>query len=245
MHVRVLTIAGLDPCAGAGMTADVRMIHARGGDVAALASCLTVQNRHGFVRAEPVDGAWLADSIAAVFDDGPVDAVKVGMVVDPATVDTIAAALGHRGVPIVVDPVFSATVEGYDAHAELPERLRDELLPMTTVVTPNQRELARLGSIEDLLERSSVLVTGGDAGGDEVVDVLHTKDGVHEFRAPRVQRTMAVHGTGCALSTVIAFYLGGGAPLEIACSTAIDDVRRCIEATPDEGSGTVVPLRVV
>ena len=148
-------------------------------------------------------------------------------------------------MPIVVDPVFSATAQGYDAAEQIPERLRDELLPMATVVTPNQRELARLGTVEDLLERCAVLVTGGDAGGTDVVDVLHTSDGTREFRFERLPHETPIHGTGCALSTVIAFYLGGGAPLEVACGAAIEDVRNCIAATPEEGAGAVVPLRVV
>ncbi len=242
---RVLTIAGLDPCAGAGLTADVRVVQTRGGEVASVATCLTVQNRHGFVRAEPVGDAWLREAIDAVFSDGPVDAVKIGMIAAASSVDVLASALASHDVPVVIDPVMSSTAPGWDGDGEFAQNLRDELLPLAAVITPNQRELAELGAIEDLTPRCAVLVTGGDAAGDDVLDVLHEGGDVVEFRNPRVTRAAPVHGTGCALSTLVAFYLGGGADVRVACGAAIQDVRHCIAATPDADDGTVVPLRVV
>lgn len=246
MQVRILTIAGLDPCAGAGMTADVRLVHQKGGDVAAVPTCLTVQNRKAFLRAEPVPESWLHDALGAVFDDGPVHAIKVGMVADAATAAAVAGALAGRGLPVVVDPVLSATVGGYDPDGAVAGAIREHLLPAADIATPNAKELTALGAVAELVQSCAILETGGDGASDEVVDRLHVVgEDVHEFANPRLPRSTPIHGTGCALSTLIAFYLGGGAPLPIACEAAIQDVRRCIAATPEADGGGAAPLRVV
>src|SRR5262245_59272621 len=127
---RVLVIGGLDPSGGAGITADAHAVAACGGFPLAVASCLTVQNRHGFRRVEPVAPNLLAAMLDAAADDGQLRAIKIGMVATPA----VAVALGRwlaarraEGVPVVVDPVLSATAGGYAVAAALVAALREHL----------------------------------------------------------------------------------------------------------------------
>ncbi len=232
---RVLTIGGVDPCCGAGITADARMIALRGAEALTVVSCLTVQNRHSFSRVQPVEASLLGEAIDAVFADGPVHAVKTGLIADPALVVSIADRIGrHPDVPLVVDPVASATVGGFSVQAELIGAYRDWLLPVATVVTPNLDELALLGGLSSLLATGveSVLVKDGHGTGVQAIDRLVTLKREWEFAHERIDRG-PVHGTGCALSAALAVCLANGEGLPEACEHAIDALMACLRATPD------------
>lgn len=246
MTARILSIAGLDPSAGAGITADVRVVQVLGGEAAAVPTCLTVQNRRRFERVESVDAAWLRDALQAAVDDAPLGAIKVGMLPDVDILRVVAALVeAMADVPVVVDPVLSATAGGFDPGSALAVALRDELLPLVTVATPNGAEAEALGGPDLVRSRCALLVTGGDAEGGLVVDRLYDAERVVEIEHPRIARRAPVHGTGCALSTAVAFYLAGGADLEIACRAGVEDVRRFIGETPDDAGAVPVALRIV
>ncbi len=246
---RVLTCGGLDPTAGAGVTADARMIQLRGAVPLTVATCITVQNRNRFESVHPVDAALVRRSVHAVVEDGPVHAVKLGLMPDActlqATVDVLAQSLAE--VPLVVDPILSSTASGLRSDPGLAEIYR-QMMPMITLLTPNQNELARLApqGVQQLLGAGcgGVLVTNGDGREQEVTDRLYRLEGMSEFVHPRLP-VGKVHGTGCALATTIAVHLARGEDMEQAAATAVRIVARCLEATVPGTNGRPVPLNLI
>ena len=227
------------------------MIHARGGVPLAVPACLTVQNRFGVRSVQRTAADLLAAMTAAALEDGPVHAVKVGMLADSAAVEEVTGLLEplrQRGVPIVVDPVFSATAGGWEAQQELIVAYRQHLAPRATVLTPNIPELELLagGDPASVLASGcdSLLVKGGHGVGTVVEDRLWTGSGEVVFRHPRLDLG-PVHGTGCALASALACSLGAGLSVEDACRIAITTVGRCLAATTPAADGAAAPLAVV
>jgi hydroxymethylpyrimidine/phosphomethylpyrimidine kinase len=224
---RVLLLGGLDPLGGAGITADAITLALHGVQAAPVPVVLTVQNRRGFVACEPVAAALWQRMVDAVLDDGPIAAVKTGLLGDVRGVEALAALLARlpRAVPVVVDPVLSATAGGYDAGRDVAAAYRRALLPLATVFTPNHHEAeAVLGSdpaTAFALGCGAVLHKGGHGGAADCVDVLHTPRGAVPFVRPR-RAIGRVHGTGCALASAIAAHLAHGADVEVACRAAGD-----------------------
>lgn len=252
----VLVVAGLDPSGGAGLLADVRSISAYGLHAAGVASALTVQDSarcHGF---EPVDSELLQRQLEALVDDLPVAAIKVGMVGGGLIARVIARALAplvEAGVPLVYDPVLSASV-GADLFEGNPEEELAPLLAASRLVTPNRAEAEALTglSIEGsddqrraaralrALGPRAVLVKGGHVGAADaatVTDLLDDGEGEAQlFTSPRLLPPTP-HGTGCALSSAIAAELALGRPLREAVSRARDHVARRIAAAVTVGKG--------
>ena len=249
LQLRVLTCGGLDPTAGAGVTADARMIQLRMAVPLTVATCITVQNRNRFESMHPVDIDLVRRCLHAVVEDGPVHAVKLGLMPDArtleATVEVVAQSLGD--VPLVVDPVLSSSAGGLHVDPDLAAAYR-EMLPMVTVLTPNQAELVRLApeGVRQLLGAgcSGVLVTNGDGREEDVTDRLYRLENMSEFVHPRLP-VGRVHGTGCALATTVAVHLARGEDIEQATSTAVRIVGRCLEATTPGTNGELVPLNLI
>lgn len=247
----MLALAGLDPCAGAGLTADVRTIAAGGGRPVGVPTCLTAQNRHGFAECWPVPAERILRMADAVFADGPVDAIKVGLCADARTVVTLAAwlrGLGAARPPVVVDPVLSATAGGGPAAVkELARALVDELAPVVDLLTPNLPELDLLGGVASIQARRdggvAVLVTGGHGEGEEIVDRLHGRGVLRDFVHGRLP-IGPVHGTGCALSSSIATALARGLGVEDACESGVLAVRSFLARTRRSEDGLPVPLAI-
>ncbi|MBI5852649.1 MAG: hydroxymethylpyrimidine/phosphomethylpyrimidine kinase [Planctomycetes bacterium] len=251
MSGRLACASGVDPGGGAGLALDLRVAARLGVVTAAVPTCLTVQTRAGFVRAEPVEPGLLRAMLdaARADGDGALGAVKVGMCADAASVRVVAewfAALCEPRPWLVVDPVLGATAGGAPARAkDVAAELLGRLLPLGAVVTPNLDELVALTGTRDaesgaaiLLERgsSAVLVKGGHGEGQVVVDRLVTRDGERVFHHARVSRG-PVHGTGCALASGIAARLAQGDELFASTAAAITDVVRWIAHTRDSRDG--------
>ncbi|MDO1585447.1 bifunctional hydroxymethylpyrimidine kinase/phosphomethylpyrimidine kinase [Rhizobium oryzicola] len=220
MIANVLTIAGTDPSGGAGIQADIKTFSALGVYATSVITAVVAQNTQGvrsFVALEP---QFVAEQIDAVFDDVRIDAVKIGMVANAAIAEAIAARLRHhRPHNIVLDPVMVAKSGHHLLDPEAVASVRDLLIPLATVITPNLPEAAVLLGIEtswsiaEMKERASdlarlgsewVLIKGGHlAGTDQSVDFLHDGKNTIELSAPRIS-TDNDHGTGCTLSAAIA-----------------------------------------
>lgn len=252
MKPRILAIGGLDPTGGAGIAADARAIAACGGWALPVPACLTVQNRYGFARLEPVDGALLRAMLDAVLQEGRPQAIKIGLVGPIPVVRSLATWLmAHRSraTPVVVDPVLSATAGGYAASDQLAAALRDVLLPAADFVTPNLPELARLAPGGDArrllgLGLSGVVVKGGHGEGDVVTDTLVTAQEQVDVEGRRIERGR-VHGTGCVFASAFATALAQGMAAPEALRAAHAFVRRCLEATVPASDGLPVPLEIV
>jgi hydroxymethylpyrimidine/phosphomethylpyrimidine kinase len=234
---RVLLLGGLDPSGGAGITLDATVAALHGACPLPIAVTWTVQNRRGFQRADAVPTAQWREALVAVVDDGPIAAIKVGMLAAAGAVVAIAEALRPFAdrVPIVIDPVLGATAGGLAANAELASAYRQQLLPLATLLTPNLPELNAIGCPTGAAALAagagSVLVKGGHAEGECCDDVLWQRDAVSTFSRPRLA-VGRVRGTGCALGTAIACRLGAGSSLPIACRTAGDWLAAILAALP-------------
>ena len=248
----VLSIAGSDSSGGAGIQADIKTIQAHHLFAQTAITALTAQNTTGVYGVLDVDPAFVEQQIDVVFDDIRPDAVKIGMVSSPAIVDAIVTALARNGATnIVVDPVMVATSGSELSSNEAVVALRDKLIPLATVITPNMPEAEVLfgAHIENAADQEraaieiaratgvAVLVKGGH-GENDANDVLARPDGtVTWFEGERVD-TANTHGTGCTLSSAIACGLAVGKPLDEAVKSAKDYIIGALSAGLDLGRGS-------
>ena len=246
-----LTIAGSDSGGGAGIQADLKTFHQFGVFGTSAIVALTAQNTLGVRAVHAVPGTMVAAQLDALADDLPPAALKTGMLADAELVRLVAAAVRrHAWAPLVVDPVMVATSGDRLLTGEAEAVLRDELLPLAAVVTPNLDEaeilvgfpVRDLATMEEAgraliaLGAGAALVKGGHLDGDELTDVLVTGSGVRHHPRPRV-RTTSTHGTGCTLSAAITAGLALGRPLDRSVADALDFVARAIATAPGLGSG--------
>ena len=240
-----LTIAGSDSSGGAGIQADLKTFAALGVYGASAITALTAQNTGGVTGIHAVPAEFVRAQIDAVFADLEVGAVKIGMVAQLASIAAIADAL-KRWSPrhVVLDPVMVATSGDRLLAAEAVEALRQKLIPLATIITPNLPEAAALldepfatseAAIESQGEKllalgcPAVLIKGGHGEGSESIDYLVRANGSVALSAPRVA-TQNTHGTGCSLSSAIAAELAKGAELETAVRNAKSFVSTAIAA---------------
>jgi hydroxymethylpyrimidine/phosphomethylpyrimidine kinase len=223
----VLTIAGSDSGGGAGIQADLKAFARCGVHGASAIVALTAQNTTGVTSVHAVPGQVIIDQVAAVASDLGVDAVKIGMLGDEATIDAVVRSLGWlETAPIVVDPVMVAESGAVLLKPEAKRALIERVLPRTTVVTPNlpeARELTEMAagaSQEDLaravhaLGPDAVVVTGGHT--HEGADLFFDGERLERIEGPR-HPDGASHGSGCTHSSALAAHLAlGFDPLEAA-----------------------------
>ncbi|WP_369371919.1 bifunctional hydroxymethylpyrimidine kinase/phosphomethylpyrimidine kinase [Promicromonospora sp. Populi] len=221
--VVALTIAGSDPSGGAGIQADLKTFAALGGYGCAVLTGLTAQSTTGVTRVLPVPADMVTAQLETLFADVAVDTVKIGMTSDAAVARAIAAALrdlraAGRAPYVVLDPVMVATSGDRLLARDAEAVLRDELLPMADLVTPNLPEAAVLLGVEPARDAAEAadqarallklgarlaLVKGGHLESAESVDHLAGPDAVVALTAPRIP-TRNTHGTGCTLSSACA-----------------------------------------
>ncbi len=252
MTPRVLLLGGIDPSGGAGLTVDATVIAACGAHSLPVPVALTVQSRRGFRELVPVAAdVWLA-ALREQLLDAPVQAIKIGLVGSAANVRAIATALHELAplVPIVVDPVLSATAGGFEPASDLCAAYRDALLPLAALATPNVPELAALGDGDAARLLASgcgaVLSKGGHGDDVDAVDrlVSHRGDrrsGDRHWVRPRLA-TGPVRGTGCALASAIAAHLAHGDDLATAVGRAGDELAGLLAALPAPTDGLPRPL---
>lgn len=248
---RVLTIAGSDSGGGAGIQADLKTMTAFGVHGMSAITAVTAQNSLGVSGVWELPVAAMTAQFHAVVDDIGVDAVKTGMLGSAAMTRAVAGLLAAApaGVPLVVDPVCVSKHGDSLLADEALGVLRDELLPLATVVTPNLDEVRLLtGSLvadEAGMREAArrlhalgprwVLVKGGHLAG-EAADLLF--DGAEErwLRAPR-HDNRHTHGTGCTLASAIASGLARGHDMPRAVADAKAYVTGAIEAGFPLGTG--------
>ena len=235
MVPNVLSIAGSDPTGGAGIQADLKTFAALGVNGCAVPVALTAQNSTAVTGVFAVPSAFIIAQLEALFADVDIAAVKIGMLGCADSVRVVAAALREFGPrTVVLDPVLRASTGAALLDEAAIGVLRDELLPLARVITPNAMEAGALLGIapprslpaaRDAARRllatgvGAVLLTGGhvEGGGGAVIDVLDDGAEVHEISVPRVSGG-GTHGTGCTLSSAIAALLAGGDTLPAACA---------------------------
>ncbi len=243
-----LSIAGSDSGGGAGIQADLKAFARAGVHGATAITAITVQNTVGVSAVEPVTPAIIAAQVQAVAEDLGVDAVKIGMLGDVATIEAVAAALDALpdGTPVVHDPVMVAESGARLLPIEAVDALRAQILPRATVITPNLAEARTLAGDDTLdgvelaralhaLGPAYVVVTGGhrDTATDLFFDGT-TLTGLPGERHP----DGAAHGSGCTHSSTLAARLAlGDEPLQAARRARAVAAQAVADGLRDLGAG--------
>ncbi len=246
-----LTIAGSDCSGGAGIQADIKTMTANGVYAMSAITALTAQNTTGVSDILEATPAFLANQLDAIFTDIFPDAVKIGMVSSAPLIEVIAEKLRQYDARhIVVDPVMGATSGAKLLKDEALQALKQQVLPLAEVCTPNIPEAEILSgmhitSAEDMIAAAkiisdrygcAVLCKGGHAIND--ANDLLWKDGeAYWFHGKRIDNPNT-HGTGCTLSSAIASNLAKGQPLHQAVENAKAYISGALAAMLDLGKGS-------
>ncbi len=252
----ILICAGHDPSGGAGIQADIETVAGLGGHAATVVSVLTVQDTCNVAEAMPVDDSFFGRALDTICADMAPDAIKTGVLATKAQIDHVARVKrAHPETPLVVDPVLVAAGGGRLADDRVAQTLRQRLIPLADIITPNRVEAQRLtdsgadaeACATQLAELGChVLVTNGDDddASQETISVLATPVGnVGHYRYQRLAGG-PYHGSGCTLASAIATQLGRGDDMSRAIERAEAYVHGCLQRATQPGQGQLVPQRV-
>jgi hydroxymethylpyrimidine kinase/phosphomethylpyrimidine kinase len=245
-HFTALTIAGSDSGGGAGIEADLKTFQALGVHGTCAITAITSQNTMGVQAVYDIPPHVIDGQIDSVMADFEVSYAKTGMLSRAETVECVARNVKRFGLKLIVDPVMAAESGGRLLHPGAVNALRDLILPLAEVTTPNVFEAAALSGVEvkDLpsakeacriihgIGTKYVVVTGGHMGG---IDVLYDGVDFHVFEDVLVKG--GTHGTGCTHSAAITAYLCRGETIEKACEKAKVFVRNAVMNSMDVGHG--------
>lgn len=226
MIPNTLTIAGVDPSGGAGILADIKTMMALGAYGTAVVAALTAQNTQAVTDISPVPPEFVIRQIDTLFDDVRIDAVKIGMLGQEGVTRAVAERLAYwKPAHIVLDPVMVAKSGDHLLEQQAVHALRETLLPLATMLTPNLPEagvlldmpaaesLKQMYSVAERLHRLLghsgerwVFLKGGHLPGNDTIDLLHNGDRMIELPGTRIN-TPNTHGTGCTLSAALAALL--------------------------------------
>ncbi|MEO4042585.1 hydroxymethylpyrimidine/phosphomethylpyrimidine kinase [Hoeflea sp. CAU 1731] len=235
MKPYVLVVGGTDSSGGAGVSRDTTTLAAFGVAACPAITAVTVQTHHGVRHIEAMPGDLILQQMAAAAEANPIRAVKIGLLGHAEAIRAVVSFLAaNREMPAVLDPVLVSSSGGRLTDEAAIVNLRDCLMPLCTLVTPNLAELACLLEEPEAKSASAaehqgrallrqgcraVLVKGGHAGGDAATDVLFRHDSEPvRFSAPRLDGSL--RGTGCMLASAIAAGLASGESLENSIRSA-------------------------
>lgn len=241
------TVAGSEATGGAGFQVDIKTFQELGVYGFGTLTCIVSFDPHNNWghRFVPVEPQVIADQMEAALATHDVDTVKIGMLGTPATIDTVAAGLAsHSWKNVVVDPVLICKGQEPGAALDTDNALREKILPLATVTTPNLFEaktlsgMEKLDTVDDLAEAARkiselgpryVVVKGGiDFPGPDAVDVLFDGEEITVFSSPKIGEER-VSGAGCTLAAAITANLAKGEDIKDAVQHAKDMVTKGIE----------------
>ena len=216
----VMALSGLDPTGGAGIQADIETIASMGCHALPLVTTLTVQDSQNVIRFETIDPLLLIEQARAVLEDIPVMAFKIGMLGSPQIVEAIYGILqDYPEPPVVLDPIIAAGGGASLLEDDTLAAMRELLLPMTTIITPNSNEARLLAPEADSLDACAealqdmgceyVLITGSHENTPAVINTLYNNHRrLESFSWDRLPDTY--HGSGCTLAASISAMLAHG-----------------------------------
>ena len=252
-YKKVLTIAGSDSGGGAGIQADIKTISACGCYAMSAITAITVQNTTGVYDVHPVPLDIVSGQISAVLDDIGTEAVKIGMLHSSEIISIVCNMLKKYHIRnIILDPVMVATSGDKLLQDEAIDALKNELIPIARVITPNipeaeillgkkigsQKELSPMARELSVNRNVSVLLKAGHLAGNELVDIFYNAvdDHILELKSERIS-TKNTHGTGCTLSSAVASFIALGFTLNDAVRKAHDYVRGAVITGADYCTG--------
>ncbi|PAV30492.1 bifunctional hydroxymethylpyrimidine kinase/phosphomethylpyrimidine kinase [Virgibacillus profundi] len=246
-----LTIAGTDPSGGAGIQADLKTFQELKTYGMSVITSVVAQNTTGVQAVHHIPIEMIEQQLNSVFSDMPIHAFKTGMIANEDIMKVIAEKISGQDISYVMDPVMVATSGDPLIAKNARYFLRQNLLPLTSLVTPNIPEAEYLtGETIDTVEAmkdaavkivevfgaGAALVKGGHMEG-EAVDFLYDGSNLHTFSAKRIH-TKNTHGTGCTYSAAITAYLSQGVSLIDAVGKAKDFVTAAIQHSFSLGAGS-------
>ncbi len=230
-QISALTVAGSDSGGNAGIQADIRAFHTFGLHACTVVTALTAQNPYG-VRAVMIpEAAFIGDQIDAVLEEYDISALKTGMLATADVIGVVSARLAKRAdIKKVVDPVMIATSGAKLLRDDAVEIMKQKLLPLATLITPNIPEAevilgctissreAMASAAIDLYQNfgCAALVKGGHRSGGEAEDVLFDGSLLTWYSTPVISNPLSTHGTGCSLGAAIAASLACGRAVRAA-----------------------------
>ncbi|WP_251975828.1 bifunctional hydroxymethylpyrimidine kinase/phosphomethylpyrimidine kinase [Salinicola avicenniae] len=255
----VLILAGHDPSGGAGLVADAEAVRGCGGWPVTVPTAMTVQSTRDVISVEPCSGDFIRRAARALIDDFRIHAIKVGLIPDLEVLDAVIdVARLCPGVPLIVDPVIQSGGGTDLSTPGLVAAIRQRLLPLVDILTPNRRELSLIAAtptadeVSQVVEIMSlgcagVLVTGtdplaGEVAEGQVVHTLHTPELNRQWQWPRLPAHY--HGSGCTLASALASRLAAGEGLAAACAQAQRFTWDTLDHGLALGRGQYLPDRV-
>lgn len=253
----VLTIAGFDPCGGAGLQADLKTISALGAYALTVVTAVTAQNTREIRNVQYIEPPMLNAQLEALEDDLPVDAIKIGMLGNGKNVQGVIAFLQRVGgknplLPVVLDPLMESSSGGALLEREARENLIAGLFPLVTVLTPNIPEaeiiLGRIIKTQQDMEKAClelthrgaawVVLKGGHHDGNPV-DVLGRDGQIQVYPGEKIPGS-GYHGTGCTFASALAVFLARGVPVPEAVAKAKRYVEGAIKSACLSGRGAAL-----
>lgn len=238
-----MTIAGSDSGGGAGLQADLKTFAAVGVHGTSAITCLTAQSPNEVRAIKAMSADFVIEQIETVWSAMPPKAVKTGMLYSAKIIEAVAEFFAkHRNVPLIVDPVMVATSGAVLLKPSAIKAMKEKLLPLAELITPNLDEAEllsgmKLRNVRELRDGAAsleeqfgcdVLLKGGHLSKlPKAIDVLRVKGDTHEFEAPFVRR-ISTHGTGCTYSASIAAYRALGLKLPDAVAMSKTHVTNTI-----------------
>jgi hydroxymethylpyrimidine/phosphomethylpyrimidine kinase len=245
-YYRVLTIAGSDSGGGAGIQADLKTFAANGCYGMSVITALTAQNTRGVTAIHALPPAFAVEQLTAVFTDIGTDAIKIGMLYSAELIEAVAETLNnYRPRNIVLDPVMVAQSGDKLLQDEAIQAIKEHLMPVADVVTPNLPEAEvllgqKIETLQDVQRAArdlsgiggrSILIKGGHMAESKSNDLLYLteEDRFCSLEADRID-SQNNHGTGCTLSSAIAAHMARGSDIEEAVNKAKTFIHNAIQA---------------
>jgi hydroxymethylpyrimidine/phosphomethylpyrimidine kinase len=237
----VLTIAGSDSSAGAGIQADLKTFSAFGVYGLTAVTCVVAETPGKVLRIAGVDPGIVEDQITILLSSFPVAAIKTGLLYSSEIIAAVLRALDRASttVPVIVDPVMIATSGDRLLKEDAVDLYKTQLFPRASLITPNlaeagvflNRQIASRDQMEDAVIalseefKTSILLKGGHLTGDEAIDLLRHHGQTRSFSAPFI-KGVKTHGTGCAYSAAIA----AGVALRLPVEQSIENAKTYVHA---------------
>lgn len=249
MQHKCLSIAGFDGSGGAGIQADLKTFSAVGCYGMTVLTALPIQNTCGVRGCYDIPLSAIEEQLQAIFEDIVPDSIKIGMLFSTAIIELVASFLSNHAssIPIVLDPVMIAKSGDRLLLPEAVDALKIQLIPLTTIITPNIPEAdALVGPIEEMevlgktlltLGSKAVLLKGGHREGPTADDLFLDQNGIQKWLTGDRIASNNTHGTGCTLSSAIAAFLARGVPLLEACEQAKKYLLGAIAASKNNSVG--------
>jgi len=251
----VLSLSGHDPSGGAGIQADIETFIHHGCHPCTVITCLTVQDSNTVHKVMPLNADDIVEQANTLFADMPIAAIKIGLTGSVECIQAIESILlQHPHVPVILDPVLACGDGTPLANTRLITAIKEKLMPLTTIVTPNSLEACKLTGLskqakvehlgQALLELGTeyALITGGHIAGEYIHNHLFHKN-TPTTSKQWLRKAGEFHGTGCTLASAITALIVQGNNIPTAIEQAQEYTDTCIQNAEQLGKGQLFPRR--